>query len=108
MFAPAGPCALLPANTGLIDNCEIPATFEIRLVTWLDTCDATSDSAVWLVLVLALFTAAASVVCPNASRLMMSACGSAGSDVYCVFNWLVGPSNRMLMLYCWIVVVSAM
>ena len=71
---------LLPARTGLMDNCEMPATLETRLVTWLDTCEATSDSAAWLVGVgLALL---ASVVCPKASRLMISAEGSAGSELY--------------------------
>src|SRR5580692_1483328 len=35
----------------------------------------------------------------------MSACGKAGSELYWVCNWVVGPLNRMLMLYCWIVVV---
>ena len=34
-----------PASTGLMESWEMPATFETRLVTWLLTCDATSDSA---------------------------------------------------------------
>jgi hypothetical protein len=33
MVAPGGPWLLLPANTGLMESCEIPATLEIRLVT---------------------------------------------------------------------------
>ena len=45
MFAPAGPCAVPPCSTGLMESCEIPATLEMRLVTWLETWDATSDSA---------------------------------------------------------------
>jgi len=44
-FAPGGPWELLLARTGLMESCEIPAIFEKRLVTWLETCDATSDSA---------------------------------------------------------------
>ena len=44
------------------------------------TCDATKPSAAWFVEVDALFVALASVVWPKASRLMMSAVGSDGSD----------------------------
>ena len=84
IFAPGGPCDVPPARTGLMDNCEIPATLESRLVTWLETCDAIRDWAAWVVVVFAEFCALASVVEPNASRCMMSASGSAGSDVYCV------------------------
>src|ERR1700753_4301311 len=78
MFAPGGPWLVPPANTGLMDSCEIPATLETRLVTWLLTCDATKDSAAWLAGV--VFCALASVVEPKASRLMISAAGNAGSD----------------------------
>src|SRR3954469_22375545 len=37
----------------------------------------------------------------------MSACGSDGSEVYCVCNWSAGPRKRMAMLYCWIVVLRS-
>jgi hypothetical protein len=45
ILAPTGPCALLPARTGLMESCEIPATLETRLVTWLETWLATRVSA---------------------------------------------------------------
>ena len=57
----------------------MPATFETLLVTWLLTWDATSDAAAWFAGVEGL-AALASVVEPNASRLMMSAAGSDGSE----------------------------
>src|ERR1035438_4025912 len=75
----------------------------MRLVTWLETWEATSDSAAWLAGV--ALAVLASVVCPNASRLMMSADGSAGFELYSVRNWFTGPLKRRLMLYCWIDVV---
>src|SRR5580700_10124205 len=103
IFAPGGPAELLPASTGLIESCEIPAIFETRLVSWLETCDATSDSAAWFAgVALALL---ASVVCPNASRLIISASGSAGSELYWVRILSTGPWKRRLMLNCWIEVV---
>jgi hypothetical protein len=45
IFAPGGPWLVPPASTGLMESWEMPATFETRLVTWLLTCEATSDSA---------------------------------------------------------------
>src|SRR6516164_6101122 len=63
MFAPGGPCELFP-STGLMESCEMPATFAARLVTWLDTCDAISDLAAWLAVVFCEACALASVVEP--------------------------------------------
>ena len=68
-----------PASTGLMESWEMPATFETRLVTWLLTCEATNDSACLICRSGGLF-ALASVVVPNASRLMMSAAGNEGSE----------------------------
>src|ERR1700761_4711703 len=79
ILAPGGPWLVPPANTGLIESCEMPATFETLLVTWLLTCEATNDSAAWFAGVEGLF-ALASVVVPNARRLMMSAAGKDGSE----------------------------
>ena len=57
----------------------MPATLEMRLVTWLETWLATRVSAAWLAGV--AFAALASVVWPKASKWMMSAEGSAGSEL---------------------------
>src|SRR5436305_2711647 len=74
-----GFCWLFP-NSGSIESWEIPATFSKRLVTWLLTCDATSDSAPRLPGGVG-FAADAAVVLPKAIRLMMSDGGKEGTEV---------------------------
>src|SRR5512143_3627319 len=79
-----------PPSTGSIDSCEMPATFDSRLVTVLLTCVATRACAPSIPGGLG-FAACASVVLPRATRLMMSAGGSAGSEAYVVCRWSAGP-----------------
>src|SRR3954462_10533666 len=68
-----------PPSTGSMESCEMPANFSTRLVIWLETCDAMSDSAPSAPGGVG-FAALASDVLPKAIRLMMSEGGSAGSD----------------------------
>ena len=79
MRAPGFCCVPLPARTGSTDRREMPAIFSTRLVTWLLTCDASSDSAPKFPGV--GLAADASEVLPKAKRLIMSDGGSDGTEV---------------------------
>src|SRR5579864_7672797 len=84
-------------SDGSICNCEIPATLAILLPIWLVTVEAARDPAPndkgWLGC-----AACDSTVCPRAIRLMTSAGGSAGSEVYVVCSLEIGPSRPRTML----------
>src|SRR5664279_1146112 len=97
-------CPPPPPNPGSIDSCEIPAIFDTRLVTWLLRLEAIVDCA--LMLADCVFCALASVVLPNAMRLMISTGGRDGSELYVVCNWLTAPCSLRLMLYSLIVVLA--